>query len=163
MTSLERWCAFWVDPDTQNFTLPLTFPVEWMHAVSRRSAVESQMAIAILAQGESLENSRAVLRPASKYQKEASTCKAQQTNWSIASLYGLVVVSHCQIPWTDFSEESVGSHWSLLEEREGPWRTDLRIAILRKKWFRQGQRLDAIKARKYYSYDRTRHEPSYTR
>ena len=49
------------------------------------------MPIAILAKGESLESSRAVLRPTSKHQKEASTCKAQQTNWSIPLLCGIVV------------------------------------------------------------------------
>ena len=48
------------------------------------------MAIAILAQGESLESSGGVLRPTCKHQKKASTCKAQQTNWSIALLCGLV-------------------------------------------------------------------------
>ena len=30
-----------------------------------------------------------VLRPVSKHQKEASTCKTQQTNWFIALLWGL--------------------------------------------------------------------------
>ena len=46
-----------------------------------------------------------------------------------------LVVPHHQIPWTDLSEESVGSHWRLSEEREKALeRTDLRIAILRKNW-----------------------------
>ena len=48
------------------------------------------MATAILAQGESLESSRAVLRPSSKKQKEAVARKAQQTNWFIALLCGHV-------------------------------------------------------------------------
>ena len=47
------------------------------------------MAIAILAQGESLESSKAVLRPVFKHQKEASTCKMQQNNWFIALLCGI--------------------------------------------------------------------------
>ena len=75
------------------------------------------MAIAILAQGESLESSRAVLRPILRHHKQGSTCKAQQTNWFRALLCGLVVFDY-QVPWTDLSEESLGSHWCLPEEKE---------------------------------------------
>ena len=48
------------------------------------------MAIAILAQGNRLESSRAILRPTSKGKKEAVTCKAQPTNCCIVFLCGHV-------------------------------------------------------------------------
>ena len=53
-----------------------------------------------------------------------------------------------QIPWTDLSEESLGSCIAAYLKRERAIeRTDLRIAILRKSWSRQGRILDAIKTR----------------
>ena len=52
--------------------------------------MECKMAPAILAQGNRLEHSRAVLRLTSEDKKVAATCTAQLTKCCIASLFGHV-------------------------------------------------------------------------
>ena len=125
--------------------LPSIPPLGWKHVAGRRCAAESQMPIAILAQGESLESSRVVLRPVFKHQKKASTCKTQQTIcitvwkrwWCLTTRFlGLT-----------FQRKSWGVIASYFKGEKALERTDLRIARLRKNWSRQGRILDAIMAR----------------
>ena len=52
--------------------------------------MECKMATATLAQGISLDHSRAFLRPTSEDKKVAVTCKAQLTKRCVASLIGHV-------------------------------------------------------------------------